>query len=161
MTDSRVILVCLDKNYESSKVILKEFMEYHYRADDVIILLSVFDFTCIEAPMIYNADEMAVNVERWNTCVKEVHEAILKNLTECRTYLARYGVPANKIDTFFKECNDGIGEVICSAAKELKPTLVFMGKHMKGVIDRAFTGSNSTYVVHHNTVPTILVTVQK
>ncbi|KII67696.1 hypothetical protein RF11_07323 [Thelohanellus kitauei] len=159
MSKARTVLICLDTSLESCLSVLKDFVEKYYKPDDTIVLLTIFDYSSVEPPVTVAVDEVNFNFESWRTALKESRELILTNHNRCREFLRKHGIQDKNVDTLMCESTDGVGTVICTEAQKMGIDMVFMGKHMKGMIGRVFIGSNSTYVAHHNVIPTVFITV--
>ncbi|KAF0988987.1 hypothetical protein HZS_2074 [Henneguya salminicola] len=159
-SESRIVMIALDTDNETSHLILKDYAENYQKENDQIIIVSIYNYGNIDTPIMYSAEEPTVCVAMWKKAVKEVRESILSNLNDARKYLTSYNISNSKIDTYLKESTDGVGEVICNVAEELSVDFVMMGKHNRSAMNRILIGSVSTYVIHHNKKPTILVTLK-
>ena len=56
---------------------------------------------------------------------------------------------------------ESVGQTICKIAKEHSASLIVIGQRGLGTIRRTLFGSVSDYVIHHASIPTVVVPPQK
>eukprot|EP00794_Sanderia_malayensis_P011311 gene11311-12493_t len=148
-TESRRVLVAVDGSKASQKAV-DFYLNDVMKADDTVLLVHMFDAPAPPAvslrhPSAEPWDEWRLAVDKKLKDVREMmkaHERACdaKNLKQ--KIIIHTGLP---------------GEGICKIIEENNPILAVMGSRGLNLIRRTFMGSVSSYVLHHVSIPVIII----
>ncbi|KII67695.1 hypothetical protein RF11_07322 [Thelohanellus kitauei] len=157
-TESRVVLIVLDKRLEFSLALLDNFFKNYYRPDDIIVSMIVFDYHKIHGEHIFVGKDDDENEENWKSYFNVMRTKMLQLLDSCRLFFEERNVPSTKVNTVFKEVQENLAFCVCESALEINPHILFMGrkKNEKGKIA---IDKNISYIYNHNKTPMIIVTL--
>lgn len=156
MASGRKVVIAVDGSEASAYAFTWALTNFLKQTDDVLVLTSQEYLPDSPLPSIDVAagGEYAIPLVVENNTVEEVQLA---------------GAATALVEKYVKQCEQAKipceGEVvqgdpgshICSEAKKKSADVIILGTHGYGIIKRTFLGSISDYVLHHSTVPVIIV----
>lgn len=145
-------LFCFDASPQSSHAFMW-YLENHHKPDDTVIFVHVHQTPPYPVAGLWDGG-MAMCSDEYNLLIQSSLQ-VVKNLKHKYEKLC----DEKNVKTEFVIADDyhTTGQVICQVAKDRGVEAIFLGQRGLGMVSRALLGSTSDYVVHHSTVPIIVV----
>ncbi|EDO42475.1 predicted protein [Nematostella vectensis] len=143
----RKVLIAVDHSVHS-EMAFDYYVREHYKEGDEIVICHVSELHPPALPHALATEEWKHVVEEHEEKIKRLQEKYKKRCKECKL--------GGKI-LLEGAGTSGVGHHIVLAAKKENADLIVTATRGMGVIRRTILGSVSDYILHHATVPIIVV----
>lgn len=151
MAAKRLNCVCIDSSKHSEEA-FDWYAKNHHRSGDVIGLLHVH-----QMPQLPSMGLMAGSIP----VTDDYHKSINSSIEESRKLLQKFEEKCKALSAEYKvlscESHHSPGQVICEEAKKNNADVIVLGQRGLSAFSRALLGSTSDYVLHHSSVPVVVV----
>jgi len=153
MTSSRFNFVCVDNSIFSDNG-FDWYLNNCHRMEDTVGIVHVQKSPVLPTlPNIVGVGGMPM--------IKEYQKNIKATIEEARNIRQKFQKICKqkdlKCEFFTEQPIHSPGHVICDLAKEKNADAIIMGQRGHGTVSRTLLGSTSDYVLHHSTVPVLVV----
>jgi len=147
---SKLNLVCIDGS-EQSEYAFNWYLQNYHKADDTVIFVHIQ----IQPPIPFTigwAEDAVMDI---------YYESLQANKEETERLHQKYQKICEEKSFQFKFIilgpHHSPGHLICEAAEKENATSIIMGQRGLGTISRMLLGSTSDYVLHHSSIPVMVV----
>jgi len=151
MTSSRLNFVCVDNSPFSDNG-FDWYLNYCHRKEDTIGIVHVQKLPALPCIVGVSAVPMTEDIFRHN-----IKETVLQAKAIREKFQKICKEKELKCKFFNAKPSDYPGHTICELAKKENADAIVMGQRGLGTVSRALLGSTSDYVLHHSTIPVLIV----
>ncbi|KAJ1736719.1 hypothetical protein LPJ72_001134 [Coemansia sp. Benny D160-2] len=156
----RAIVIAIDESSNSDTVVNWAADRVLRRRKDLVVLVNVQpeskSWKTVVADTVHGKRSSAQTSEETTKETSQIDEEAKEN---CRKILSPYAERLQR-DGFVVKGICLIGnpkEVLVASSNIKKPTMIIMGTHGRGSVKRYLMGSVAEYVLHHSTIPVLIV----
>jgi len=145
----RLVVIPIDES-ENSQRAFDFFTSELLRPDDQVILLHIYQTPHL--PSVSFATGASLPVDEWQKMISTQIESTKKIMDHYERTCEEKKIPKQTLLETGKP-----SDVICKIAKEKQATMIVMGSRGLNAMRRTFMGSVSNDVLHHSSVPVMVV----